>query len=88
MGKAAAMSGNTAMAGNLLQDMEDTIAKLKQDLESLKGNFEKHSVKVNEELNYKATKEDLASIGGCNVILNVLRLSCGRSRISTTACVP
>lgn len=62
MGKAAAMSGNTAMAGNLLQDMEDTIAKLKQDLESLKGNFEKHSVKVNEELNHKATKEDLAAL--------------------------
>jgi hypothetical protein len=62
MGKAAAMSGNTAMAGNLLQDMEDTIAKLKQDLESLKGNFEKHSGKVNEELSHKATKEDLAAL--------------------------
>lgn len=31
MAKAAAMSGNTAMAGNLLQDMEDNIEKLRKE---------------------------------------------------------
>jgi len=62
MSKAAAMSGNTAAAGSVLQDLEDAIAKLRQDLDSLKSNFEKSSAKVNEELNHKATKEELADL--------------------------
>jgi len=62
MGKAAAMSGNTAMAGNLLQDLEDGIAKLRLDLDSLKTNCTKNQAKVQDELNQKATKDELAEL--------------------------
>ena len=62
MSKAAAMSGNTAAAGSVLQDLEDAIAKLRQDLDSLTSNFDKSSAKVNEELSHKATKEELADL--------------------------
>jgi len=64
MGKAAAMSGNTAMAGNLLQDLEDGIAKLRVDLDSLKTNCIKNQAKVDVELNQKATKDELAELEG------------------------
>ena len=61
-GQCNAMSGNTAAAGSVLQDLEDAIAKLRQDLDSLTSNFDKSSAKVNEELSHKATKEELADL--------------------------
>lgn len=46
MGKAAAMSGNTAMAGNLLQDLEDALEKLRKDLDNHKSACEKNHTKT------------------------------------------
>ena len=46
MSKAAAMSGNTAMAGNVLQDMEDGIEKLRKDLEAHKNACDKNFSKT------------------------------------------
>jgi chromosome segregation ATPase len=46
MGKAAAMSGNPGMAGNLLQDLEDAIAKLRLDLDNNKANCAKNHANV------------------------------------------
>ena len=37
MGKAAAMSGNPAMAGNLLDDLEKALAQLRLDLNEHKN---------------------------------------------------
>ena len=64
MGKAAALSGNTGMAGNLLEDMEKEIAKLREDLTKLKGDFERNAGKVKEQIDQKADRSELIDLEG------------------------
>ena len=50
------------MAGGLLEDLEHQLAKLREDHDGLKGEFDATNEKIKDELPRKATKEELAEL--------------------------
>ena len=62
MGKAAAMSGNPGMAGNLFDDLEKAIADLRKDLNDHKIQNGREHDQIREQLAEKASKDDLAEL--------------------------
>ena len=65
MSKAAAMAGNTAMAGagaggaGLFDDMEAAIKQIRDDLDAHKDQYGKDLDRLRDSINDKASKEDL-----------------------------
>ena len=51
-----------AGAGNVFQDLEDAIEKLKKDLESHKAACEKNHSKTQADLSQKANRDELAEV--------------------------
>ncbi len=62
--KAAAMSGNSAMAGEMFENMEKAIAALRVDVDKNRDTIAKEKDRVDHELSTKATKEELADLEG------------------------
>ena len=54
--KSAAINSNPALAGQLLADLEETVNKLKEDHEALKGKQDKDVRGLYGELDRKASK--------------------------------
>ncbi len=62
--KAAAMSGNSAMAGEMFENMEKAIAALRIDVDKNSDTLAKEKDRINQELATRATKEELADLEG------------------------
>lgn len=63
VGRAAALGGGGGgMAAELLEGLENGIKKLREDLDNLQSQHTKDMTKVQDELNQKASKDDLADL--------------------------
>ena len=62
MAKAGALSGNPAMAGNLIDDLEKEIAKLKEDLNGHKQKYDSDLNKLKGDISQKADRSELADL--------------------------
>ena len=62
IGKAAAMGGNSAMAGDLLGDLEKSIAALRVDVDKNRDTLYREKERIDRELDTKASKEELADL--------------------------
>ncbi len=56
------MSGNSAMAGEMFENMEKAIAALRVDVDKNRDTIAKEKERVSQELADKATKEELADL--------------------------
>lgn len=58
------MSGNSAMAGEMFDNMEKAIAALRVDVDKNRDTLAREKDRIDHELATKATKEELADLEG------------------------